>query len=139
METIKRKAKVKDNKITLVTPPDDILVDGVRILIYDLLPEHTQLISKVLYDMDELQNTIIYICNGQDNVNWILDKKAKCSIIIYNAESLNQTMVGYFTAQKDSYYFGNLASLGEVNKNKIVSKEQIEMIMEDQYRKNARI
>ena len=139
MEKIERKATVKDNKLTLVTPPDDILVDGIRVLMYDLLPEHTQLISTVLYDMDEIQNTIIYICNGQDDTNWVLDKKAKCSIIVYNAESQNQTMVGYFTAQSNSYYFGNLLSLEQVNRNKIISKEQIKMIMEDQYKKHARI
>ena len=27
------------NKVTVVTPPDDILQDGLRILAYDLKPE----------------------------------------------------------------------------------------------------
>ena len=126
------------NKITLVTPPDDVLFDAVRILVFDLSTAHTQLISSVLYNMDSIPNTVIYVCNGQDNSKWVLDKKQKCSIIIYNADSDNQTMVGYMAAQSNAYHFGNLKSLSAIN-NKIISKEQIEMIMEDQYKKYAKL
>lgn len=138
MEKIKRKAKVS-NKITIVTPPDDVLKDAVRLLVFDLTPEHTQLISSVLYEMKEIHDTVIYVCNGQDSYEWILDKKQKSSIIIYNANSENQTMVGYLSAQPNSYYFGILRTLELINNNKIVSKEQIETIMEDEYTKHARI
>ena len=139
MEETQRKAAVNNNKITLVTFPDDVLHDGIRILIFDLTPAHTQLISGVLYNMKEIQNTVIYVSNGQDDTQWALDKKQKCSIILYNAESQNQTMVGYLTAQSNSYYFGELKTLSSVNNNKIISKEQIEMIMEDQYKKYAKL
>lgn len=139
MEETQRKAAVNNNKITLVTFPDDVLHDGIRILIFDLTPAHTQLISGVLYNMKEIQNTVIYVSNGQDDTQWVLDKKQKCSIILYNAESQNQTMVGYLTAQSNSYYFGELKTLSSVNNNKIISKEQIEMIMEDQYKKYAKL
>jgi hypothetical protein len=139
LEETQRKAAVNNNKITLVTFPDDVLHDGIRILIFDLTPAHTQLISGVLYNMKEIQNTVIYVSNGQDDTQWALDKKQKCSIILYNAESQNQTMVGYLTAQSNSYYFGELKTLSSVNNNKIISKEQIEMIMEDQYKKYAKL
>ena len=139
MEETQRKAAVNNNKITLVTFPDDVLHDGIRILIFDLTPAHTQLISGVLYNMKEIQNTVIYVSNGQDDTQWVLDKKQKCSIILYNAESQNQTMVGYLTAQSNSYYFGELKTLSSVNNNKIISREQIEMIMEDQYKKYAKL
>jgi len=139
LEETERKATVNNNKITLVTYPDDVLQDGIRILVFDLTPAHTQLISSVLYNMKEIQNTVIYVSNGQDDTQWVLDKKQKCSIILYNAESQNQTMVGYLTAQSNSYYFGELKTLSSVNNNKIISKEQIEMIMEDQYKKYAKL
>jgi len=138
LETIERKATVS-NKITIVTPPDDVLKDAVRIIVFDLKHEHTTLISSVLYEMNDIHDTVIYVSNGQDSYEWILDKKQKSSIIIYNADSENQTMVGYLSAQPNSYYFGDLKSLGLINNNKIVSKEQIETIMEDEYRKHARI
>ena len=141
METIERKITVNKNKLTIVTPPDDVLFDAVRILVFDLTTQHTQLISSVLYNMDNIPNTVIYVCNGQDNAEWVLDKKQKCSIIMYNADSDNQTMVGYLAAQSNSYYFGDLKSLSAINNNnnKIISKEQIEMIMEDEYKKYAKL
>jgi len=37
--------------------------------------------------MDSIPTTVIYVCNGQDNAEWVLDKKQKCSIIMYNADS----------------------------------------------------
>ena len=127
------------NKIILVTPPDDVLKDALRILLFDVQPKNTQLISSVLYNMKEIHDTVIYVSNGQDSCEWILDKKQKSSIIIYNADSENQTMVGYLSAQKNSYYFGDLKSLGSINNNKLISMEQIEMIMEEEYRKYAGI
>lgn len=130
METIERKATVK-NKITIITPPDDILQDGVRILCYGLEKEQTLLISSIIYNLEECKPTIIYVSNGQNDSEWVLDKKQKCSIIIFNAESQDQTMVGYLSAQTNSYYFGELRSLSSANNNKINEKQQLTKIMED--------
>ena len=130
METIERKAKVK-NKITIITPPDDVLQDGVRILCYGLEKEQTLLISSIIYNLEECKPSIIYVSNGQNDSEWVLDKKQKCSIIIFNAESQDQTMVGYLSAQTNSYYFGELRSLSSANNNKINEKQQLTKIMED--------
>ena len=127
------------SKITLITPPDDIGTDGSRILIYDLTTNQSQLVSTCLGKINSANQIILYVANGKDDTKWIVDKKQKCSIILYNAESQNQTMVGYLTAQSNSYYFGELKTLSSVNNNKIISKEQIEMIMEDQYKKYAKL
>jgi len=64
-------------------------------------------------------------------VNGCLTKKQKCSIIIFNAESQDQTMVGYLSAQTNSYYFGELRSLSSANNNKINEKQKLTKIMED--------
>jgi len=130
LETIERKATVK-NKITIITPPDDILQDGVRILCYGLEKEQTLLISSIIYNLEECKPTIIYVSNGQNDSEWVLDKKQKCSIIIFNAESQDQTMVGYLSAQTNSYYFGELRSLSSANNNKINEKQKLTKIMED--------
>ena len=119
------------NKITIITPPDDVTEDGIRILVYGCKEEQTLLISSVIYEIKECKPTIIYVCNGQDNSEWALDKKLKCSIIIFNAETIDQTMIGYLSAQPNSYYFGQLLTLNSVNKNKINSKEELTKIMED--------
>lgn len=130
MAKTERKANVK-NKITIITSPDDISQDGVRILVYGCKEEHTLLISSVIYQLEECKPTIIYVSNGQNDSEWALDKKLKCSIIIFNADADDQTMIGYLAAQSNSYYFGQLRTLDVVNSNRIDSKEQLTKIMED--------
>ena len=117
------------NKVTVVTPPDDILQDGVRVLTYDLTPIQNDLVSQAIRDIQN--DIIVYIAKSQDDVKWTLDKKQKCSIIIINAESENQTMVGYLAAQPNSYYIGNLRSLKDVNIRELNSIESIKQIMEE--------
>jgi len=130
LEKTERKAAVK-NKITIITPPDDIPQDGVRILVYGCKEEHTLLISSVIYQLEDCKPTIIYVSNGQKDSEWTLDKKLKCSIIVFNAEAEDQTMIGYLAAQTNSYYFGQLRTLNTVNSNKIDSKEQLTTIIGD--------
>jgi len=120
-----------NNKITIITTPDDILQDGIRILVCGLKEEQSTLVSSIIYNLKDYKPTIIYVSNGQNDTEWLLDKKQKCSIIVYNAEMEDQTMVGYLAAQSNSYYFGELRSLTSVNKNKINNKEQLTKIMED--------
>ena len=129
METIKG---IMENKITLVTPPDDVIYDGIRVLAYDLMPDQSQMISDCLSQLKDIPQIIVYIANGHDDPKWIIDKKQKCSIIIINAESQDQTMVGYLSAQHNSYYFGNLRSVSEANGSMIQETKQLTTIMEDQ-------
>ena len=96
-----------------------------------LKEEQSTLVSSIIYNLKDYKPTIIYVSNGQNDTEWLLDKKQKCSIIVYNAEMEDQTMVGYLAAQSNSYYFGELRSLTSVNKNKINNKEQLTKIMED--------
>jgi hypothetical protein len=105
------------NKITLVTYPDDVLFDAFRILTFDLTQDQSALVS--------------YIANGNHSCEWTLDKKQKCSIIIINAESTDQTMVGYLAAQKNCYYIGNLRSVSSVNNRSIITIDDLKTIMED--------
>ena len=121
-----------NNKITIITAPDDILTDGVRILVYGLEKEQQLLISSIIYNLKDYKPTIIYVSNGQNDTEWVLDKKQKCSIIVFNAEAVDQTMIGYLAAQSNSYYFGELRTLKLANGNRIKSKEELTKIMEDQ-------
>lgn len=127
------------NQITLVTAPDDILVDGIRILAYDLLPDQSKILSDALQSLNIDIDVITYIAKSSDDPSWVLDKKQKCSIIVLNAESQDQTMVGYLAAQPSSFYFGNLRSINIVNNKCINSKETITTIMEGEASKYARI
>ena len=128
-----------ENKITLVTQPDDVTYDGLRILAYDLMPNQSQMVSDCLSQLKDIPQIIVYVANGHDDPKWIIDKKQKCSIIVINAESQDQTMVGYLSAQRNSYYFGNLRSVSEANGSVIQETKQLTMIMEDQIAKHEKL
>lgn len=102
------------SSISIVTPPDDVYIDAIRILTFDLSVEQSKIVSDAVTKIDKTNSPIvIYMFKNGDDIQWLLDKKQKSSIILYNAESLDQTMVGYLAAQNNSYYFGTLKSLGK--------------------------
>ena len=122
-----------NDKITLVTPPDDILADGFRILLVGLVPEQSNVVSDALAKVSDIPNTIVYMADDNDSskLEWVLDKKLKSCIIVFNADMSNQYLVGYLASQKNSYYFGSLKGLELVNKNAIYSVEQLIALMEE--------
>lgn len=102
------------NKVILVTAPDDILVDGLRILLVNLTNEQTQIISDALTGIPSLPTIVLYVWNTNEN-DWLFDKKQKSNLIIFNAESENEIIIGYMAAQRNSAYFGNLKNLSNIN------------------------
>ena len=107
------------DKVLLVTAPDDTPIDAIRILLVDLTPEHTQLISDALNEFTSIPNIVAYIWRTSDPVDWLLDKKHKSHTIIFNADSEDHMITGYMAAQSNSHYFGMLKTLRNVNNNAI--------------------
>ena len=54
----------------------------------------------------------------------------KSNFIIFNAESENQTLVGYLAAQKNSHYFGELKTLQKVNGSCIMDSYQLSDLLD---------
>jgi hypothetical protein len=102
------------NKVILVTEPDDILQDGLRLLLVNLTSEQTQIISDALTSLTSLPTIVLYVWNTGE-ISWLFDKKLKSDLIIFNAESVNEIIIGYMAAQKNSAYFGNLKDLSTIN------------------------
>jgi len=117
------------SNITVVTPPDDILHDGYRLLCVGLDPTQTQLVSDTVKDLSE-SNVIVYLSDVLD-IDWILDKKLKSNLIIFNADIDNQTLVGYLAAQKNSCYLGILKSISVTNNRAIYNRDQLLELMEE--------
>lgn len=111
------------DKIIIVTTPDDILVDGFRILLFDLNREQEILVSESLKTVDTDLNLIVYVSNHPLDIDWTLDKKLKSNCIIFNAESNNQTIVGYLAGLKNSAFLGTLRDLDHIN-NCVLYTEQ---------------
>ena len=119
------------DKVIIVTPPDDVQIDGLRILLIDLTHEQTNLISQSLTRLETIPTTITYVWNTSNDVQWLLDKKHKSFLTFFNADSDNDAIIGYMDAQANSYYFGNLKSLSLANQNAIYDTEQIFNLMEN--------
>ena len=126
------------DKIILVTPPDDVLIDGLRILLVDLNPAQTELISDSLKQLTTMPNIITYVWNTDQNIDWLLDKKHKSWLTFFNADSENDVIIGYMAAQVNSYYFGTLKTLGTVNDSAIYNIDQIINILEKYIENHAR-
>ena len=119
------------DKVIIVTPPDDVQIDGLRILLIDLTHEQTNLISQSLTRLETIPTTITYVWNTSNDLQWLLDKKHKSFLTFFNADSDNDAIIGYMAAQANSYYFGNLKSLSLANQNAIYDTEQIFNLMEN--------
>lgn len=118
------------DKIIVVTAPDDIQVDGLRILLVDLRPEQTQLISEALSKLESIPTIITYIWKISDGTEWLLDKKHKSDLIIFNAEGNDDVIIGYMAAQSNSHYFGYLRSVTSANRSTIYNVDQVYNILE---------
>lgn len=119
------------DKIIIVTAPDDVPRDGVRILLVDLDRSQTSLVSKILTTLKKDVSIIVYMWNSLDDVDWLLSKKHSADLIIFNANSENDVIIGYMSAQKNSHYLGTLKLLFKVNGSVINSEDEFLDILED--------
>jgi hypothetical protein len=117
------------DKVLVVTPPDDVLIDGFRLLLVDLDADQTKIISNNLLNLVSNLTVITYLWTTNDNTSWLLDKKIKSDLIIFNANSQNELIVGYIAAQKNSHYFGTLKTLAMANAKAIYASEDCESLL----------
>ena len=116
------------DKVLVVTSPDDVLIDAYRILIVGLTPEQSKVVSDALLNVRYDGNVVLYLWEG-GSPEWLLDKKHKSDLIIFNANNENETLVGYMAAQKNSHYFGTLKFLSGANTKTIYSSEDLETLL----------
>jgi hypothetical protein len=130
------------DKILVVTPPDDTLINGIRILHVELNEEQSMIVSSALMNSNTQHTVVNYVWKMGDSVEWLMDKVIKSDFILFNADSPNngatELIIGYIAAQPNSYYFGNLRALNLVNSSVIYNSDQIINILENHTNKNAR-
>jgi hypothetical protein len=135
LETIKR-YQMKE-QVLIVTEPDDTLIDGYRILLVDLDSNHSQAVSTSLLNIQLSKYVILYSWNSSNSIEWLLDKKSKCDLILFNADSYNDLVIGYFSAQPNSYYFGNLKLLAGANNSRLYAQQDCQELLEYVISKNG--
>jgi hypothetical protein len=130
------------DKILVVTPPDDTLLNGIRILHVELTEEQSQIASSALINSNTQHTIVNYVWKMGDSVEWLLDKITKSNFILFNADITNngatELIIGYIAAQPNSYYFGTLRDLNLVNNSVIYNSDQIINLLEKHTIKNAR-
>jgi hypothetical protein len=125
-------------QVLIVTEPDDTILDGYRLLLVDLTTEQSQTISISLLNIRLSRRVILYSWNSSNSIEWLLDKKSKCNLIVFNADSYNDIVIGYLTAHTNSYYFGNLKLLAGANNSRIYAQEDCEQLLEYVITKNGK-
>jgi hypothetical protein len=123
--------------VLIVTEPDDTVLDGYRILLADLTSEQSQTVSASLLNISLSDRVVLYSWNSSNNIEWLLDKKAKSDLILFNADSYNDILAGYLSAQKNSYYFGNLKLLAGANNSRIYAQEDCQKLLDYVISKNG--
>lgn len=119
------------NSAYIITSPDDKIVDGFKLLCVDLTHEQSQLVSDTLTKINVESDLVIYVWKSGDPIDWMLDKKSKSDIILFNADSQHQTLIGYLAAHKKSYHFGILKDIATVNNRAIYSVDFFHNLMEE--------
>jgi hypothetical protein len=127
------------NQITLVSPPDDVLHDAIRILLVELDQDQTQLISEAFLTFESLPPTVLYVWRMGDSIEWLLDKKSKTDLIVFNANASPngaiELIIGYIAAQSNSYYLGTLKDLNKANPRAIYDIDSLKEILTIQFKK----
>ena len=118
-----------NNKIVLVTAPDDLLTDGVRLCLVNLNQDQLNMLTQVLSSLQTSVPVIAYIWNPKDPYDWFLDKKVKSDVILFNTQTHTQTLNGYLSAHTNCYYFGTLREVTHLYSKEITSTEQLSAIV----------
>lgn len=119
------------NKVTVVTPPDDVLVDAKRILLFDPTEEQTQLISSCLAANEFGCDIVFYIWRFGEDTDWLLDKILKYDLAILNADTQEQGLLGYLFAKHDSFYLGNIRSLSKLKNSAVLDIDHLNSILKE--------
>jgi hypothetical protein len=131
------------DKIIVVTPPDDILLDGLRITHVQLTEEQNSIISNALLKSNLPHTLINYVWKMGNRVDWLLDKIAKSDLVFFNADVSNnggiEILLGYTAAQPHSYYFGTLRDLHLANNRVIYTSEDILNLLEKVAKKYGQV
>jgi hypothetical protein len=117
------------DKITIVTYPDDYLENGKRLLLIDLEMPQKEMISRAMLSVDTQDNLICYVYHSTEDIAWAVDKSLKSQLIVVNANSHNQTLVGYLLAKSNCYYLGDLKGLNNIIDRVIYDSDQFVNIL----------
>jgi len=119
------------NKVYLVTAPDDVTYDSKKIICVGLDETQKEIVSQALQRFKTMPTTVLYVWSNGESQEWLLDKKQKCDLIIFNANNEDKSLVGYFAAHDKAYYMGELGMLSRVNNRVIYDTDECHKLIEE--------
>lgn len=126
------------DRILVVTPPDDTLLQGIRITHVALTEEQTSMVSASLMKSETPYSIINYVWNVGNSVEWLFDKLLKSDLVIFDAENESiEMLIGWIASKPNSYYFGTLRDLHLVNDRVIYSIDDILILLEKLSKKHG--
>ena len=120
------------SKIFVITAPDDVDYDALRIVSADLTPEQSQMLSNVLKNISLDRDINLYVHSNSDDYQWVIDKSGKADLIFGNTVSDDQQIVGFLASKRQSHFFGDSKLTKSLNKKSIFSEEQIAQIIRNE-------
>ena len=119
-------------KILVITPPDDTVLQGLRLTHVNLTNEQTAIVSQAILQNKLPHNVINYVWHVGNPISWLLQMKSKSNLIIFNADSSPDSDIinGYIAADPRSYYFGTLRDLHVANDRVILNSDEILNLLE---------
>lgn len=119
------------NKVYLVTAPDDVTYDSIKIICVGLDENQREIVSQTLQRFETVPTTVLYVWNNGESQEWLLEKKQKCDLIIFNANNEDKALVGYFAAHDKAYYMGELGTLSYVNNRVIHDTDECHQLIKE--------
>lgn len=117
-----------NDRVLVVTPADDVQLKGFRICLINLDPDQSKIVSDILLNIRLDCTVIAYMWKSQDPTDWLFDKVYKSDLVIFNAD-IYDAIVGFLSANKKSYYFGNLKELSSINPRMIYAYDDCKEIL----------
>jgi len=117
------------DRILVITPPDDSLLDSIRITHVQLNLDQGSVVSAALLKVESAHTVVNYVWKMGDRVDWLLEKVAKSHLVFFNADTDSngaiELILGWIAAQPQSYYFGTLRDLHHANDRVIYTVDDV--------------
>ena len=99
------------NKLTVVTEPNIYVMDQPSFLV---IAKDEDIVKVCDYLRNINNNITVYISNGTDSLNWLLNSYANCDTVILDS-SLDEFLTGFFIDKPKTFYYNSTNDYTSIN------------------------
>lgn len=101
----------KMKKLTVVTEPNIYVMDQPSFLV---IAKDEDIVKVCDYLRNINNNITVYISNGTDSLNWLLNSYANCDTVILDS-SLDEFLTGFFIDKPKTFYYNSTNDYTSIN------------------------